>query len=403
MGEHLQQKSVNQEKFLITFGFLYFAISDLGRMLAGVGIPQELTYIVYFIIYGIFIFRNIRRITALDLLYYIVISVVVITGLANYSNFIDSRTRVLSVLLIFYPGYLFFRLFDYKYIERCVIAAGWFSAVYLLLYYFFVVMRSSEYSMSYAYWISFPICVFAYKFVKEKKVFYLFATLLMLGTLIMAGCRGALFLTIVCILYYYASENLTGQFDTKKIALILLTLLLILVAYLNMDFIIELLEKYGGNSRNVQKLLQGNYFDTTSRNGLYDTCKRLIDENIWGYGPLASRKLIREFPYPHSIFYELQLDYGKYIGLIIFTVIILFMIIDLWRYRRSPIKIVAGYIVIVGVGSLFVSGSYFHEYYIPALFALFIQSKQQINQEMNGNNMKKHTLNEEREKKSKNE
>lgn len=368
---------IKQIDFDTVIGFLYFSVSNISRMmLQFVGIPREVTYSAFIVLLLVFFLKNLNRVEIIDVLYYLVISPIIIIGLVNYSRYIDSSSRLYAIILLFYPSYLFIKLYDKKKMFKVFLASQYYAAFYLFLYYFTSVRFFSKYSLDYGYWIIVPILTFVYLYIKQRKAFYLVAAFVMSITLILAGNRGPLVLGVICSVYMYVVSPKEGA-TRKNIVRVLVIGVLFLVLVLSSDYWLSLLQKYSGRSRTLQKLIDGSLLESVTRDRLYIRVTSLIEENRNGYGPLASRRILFGYvPYPHSLVYEMQLDYGYVIGAILSGTIIVLGVINLFRYRKTDFRLVVGYIEIVGLGSLFVSSSYYYEIYVPATIALFVSFEQ---------------------------
>ena len=365
---------VNKKDVLtLTIGFLYFAVGDVSRLFGLFGLPREITYGLFFVLLIMFAVQRINMIRTYDAIIMFVILVVSIVGTLMYSQYISSVTSKLAPLLIFTPSYFFFRMYDYERLESLFESAAKFSGIFLLLYYYFVIRNTGVYySMSYAYWISFPIVCFAGLYIRKRKLAHLVLGLVMLFTLVVAGCRGALLLTGVCILYLILAEILKKGSSTKIIVLVAAIGILVLAIIYFSDTILAYLSQFSGSSRSIKMLLNGELLESRTRDRIHELCKDLIDQNSLGYGPLASRKLLMGHNYPHSFWYELQLDYGLIPGIMVFVFVMFMGISNLIRYRNNNENIIVAFITIIGLGSLMVSSSYFYEMYVPATIAMYI-------------------------------
>lgn len=362
------------ERLLYAVGFLYFAISHISRILLLIGIPRQIPYAFFFLLLGVFFLKNLKSIVWLDVLYYALVGGLV-PGVLKYGRYTNGPEYVLSFFVFFLPAYLFFRLFSSRgeQLEKCFVAAGWLSALYLLPYYAICLRGSTaeEYSMEYAYWIAFPICVFIHRYWETKKIAYLLLALVMYVTLVLAGCRGALLLTTLFAGFDFI-EQWNQKLTTKTVLWIITFVLAVTTVMASLDSILSFLGQYSSTSRNIQKLLGGNYFVSTTREPIYERCKLLLDNRPEGYGPFASRWLIPDHNYPHSLRYELQLDFGKMVGETVFVLLWGITVFNLVAYRKKKLAPVVNYLAIVGMGSLNVSASYYYKIYVPAMIGLFV-------------------------------
>lgn len=367
----VDNSNMKKDKVLLTVSFLYFAVSNVSRMLELIGIGRAVSYIIYFLLFFIFVINSFSKLKLIDIAIYIAISIILVFGVTHYSNYITSSINVLSVFAINFPAYYFFRLCDDEYIEKGARYSSVFSTVYLLFYYFAFIRPKGWYDMNYAYWIATPLVLQCYYYFKDGKKINLFASLIMLLTLFISGCRGALLLTITSLGYLYFFGDIRKQ---KKITIGIVLIAIVVIVFVNINTITEYLGAYSSTSRNIQKLLSGDFLASASRENVYDYAKYLIDSKPTGYGPLASRKLISFEPYPHSIYYEMQLDYGRVIGSLAVFSIMAMGVYNLLYYKKTKLQGVVAIVTIMGLFSLIISGSYFYEAHVPATIALFVKS-----------------------------
>lgn len=370
-SNHNINSNKKQMTLSLMMSILYFGISDISRALAHVGISRVISYIVYILIFILFALKYLPRLRICDIVYHIIIIPIAVSGLGKYAAYINSDSNVYAMVIMVIPSYYFYRVCDDDNLVEGNKRAATFSTIYLLIYYFVYIRRTSGYDMNYAYWIAPPMCVNFYYYLEKKIKLNLISSVIMFITLVLSGSRGALGLSILCLLYFivFRKHNL-------KIAIV--TVLFIITASLFVffypDIVFNFLNRFSGKSRNIMKLLNGDFLQSSSRDKLYEICKKLIDANPNGYGPLASRELIDEYPYPHSIFYELQLDFGRDIGICVFVMIFAMAAFNIIYYCNKRMQVVVGIIEILGLCSLMVSSSYYQETYVPATIALFVNA-----------------------------
>ena len=293
-----------------------------------------------------------------------------LVGFVANGSYISEQSSLFALIILFIPSYYFFRVCDFKNTVRGITISAYFSAVYLFLYYF-IHLRGNEsysfYSMNFGYWAALPICVFCYLIVVKKRIL----NILFLGPLIVLevlfGSRGSLILT----LGFIALTFIVNCFRNKKpiFSLLRLSVVALIIVYFS-SYFLSFLSSYASISRNISKLMVGDLFSSVGRDDLYLVCKRLVEINPSGYGPLGSRKLITGYPYPHSLIYELQIDFGRVIGAVFFALIMIACAYSIWKSRKYDISMVVGIIIVTGVGALFVSSSLYQEYYVPAILAI---------------------------------
>ena len=339
------------------------------------GIPRELMYGIYIIFLIVYFMKYIHKIQIFDLIYYMIIIPVISYGLIHYGEYIDSSSNFFAVIILFLPGYLFFRIYDFDKMEKTFIASQKYAMIYLLVYYITTVRNADHYSMDYGYWIAIPIVTFIYIYLNTKKIYYMIPAIIALMTLILAGNRGALLLGILCGIYYYIMLD-NNEVNNKKITRVLVIAGVAIFLMITSNLWLTILGQHFRQSRTIQKLVEGDLLKSATRERLYYKVKYLISQNESGYGPLASRKILDAYPYPHSLIYEMQLDFGVVIGTLTSFIILIMGGINLYRYRNSNMRLIVAYIELIGLGSLLVSSSYYYENCVPATIALFLMSMQ---------------------------
>lgn len=356
--------------------FLFFAISCISKFLNSFGIPREVSYAIYLMMFACFFIINIRKLLFFDFAYYLIVIPVVIWGVLKFGVYINSYTNKLAILINFFPAYFFFRFCDTENFLKGFKAATYVNVVYLLFSYMTTVRFQEIYSMDYAYSAAVPLCAMLYYYISDKKLWKLILVAILFFTITISGNRGAMVFPLICGLYYIYTD---AQFNSsKKRALyigIILAIIFIIIVWLFSSQIIRYLEQYSGMSRNISKLVNGDFFSSATRERLYAQCAVLIKSNPYGTGPLSSRMLIDGFIYPHSLLYELQIDYGQYFGILLFALIIYITVKNLFIYRKSNLRIYVAIASILGVGSLMISSSFYYETYVPATLAFFVNSK----------------------------
>lgn len=352
------------------FSFLFFAISDISRMFELIGIPRAALYVLYLLVFAVFFLKTVNQMKVYDYLYFLIVIPIVAWGTINYGNFIKSESSLYVIFIVFVPSYYFFRFCDLTAILKGMIAAAYYSIIYLLLYYvLFIRDMDASYSMSYAYWVATPMCVLFYQYLRKRRVFDLILTAFSMYTVIGFGSRGALVFSLAAFVYLYIFTVHDGKKEKPKLGWAMVAAVLLVVFW---NPILEFLGENLEGSRSVDKLISGEFMESSSREEIYKYCEYLISVKPSGYGPLASRELMGGSVYPHSLMYELQLDYGKVIGIAVFALIMYVTVVNLWTFRNDKMQIIAAEICVVGIGSLFVSSSYFYETSVPAVIALFI-------------------------------
>lgn len=367
---HMHKLILTKERYNAFFCVLYFFISDLSRMLALVGVPRAASYVAFLFCFFLYFLSAAKAFTVQDLLIEGTIIIISIFGLISNSQYIANDTNLFVIIIVFIPAYYFFSTATEEALEKGLKYSSLLSGVYLIAYYLLMVRRSTLYDMSYSGWVSVPASVLFYYFIEEKKKIYLPIAIFLFITAFVSGSRSGPLLTLLCCMYFLLIRMKDSRMGK---ALVIAIGALLIAARVNLNWILERLGTLSGMSRNIRKLLSGDMLVSRPREALYIRVRNLISAKPLGYGPLTSRRVLTGEPYPHSLFYEFQMDYGVYIGTILFIIIIAMAIYLLIKKRNSRTVPLIGVLCIIGLGTLMVSSSYFHGYTVPAIIALFVQ------------------------------
>lgn len=244
-------------------------------------------------------------------------------------------------ILIPYRGiyaYLFVRMLDDPdKILNCIRRAGvlmLFQFGYQIMLYYRrgywygvtgLVEAEMSYSVSFGYEVLPFALVFLYMALKEKKALDITASLLCIFMILAGGSRGpVLFIGLFFVLYVSIQLK-----HSRKKALILLAIILgTIVLYFTYDAILlglsALISKMGLSSRFITKLLSGEISNDSGRSRIWAAAASMI-KKPFGYGALGSRPVICDIimvGYPHSIIYEILIDYGVIVGTVILLVLL---------------------------------------------------------------------------------
>lgn len=184
-----------------------------------------------------------------------------------------------------------------------------------------------RYNLSFGYAIAFPTMIFLFNFAKDKKLYDLVLFILGLFCVLTQGNRGSLLIILIFVFLYFLR---IFKNSNKKIINICLLLLLLIIAYLYIDnilnFLLNLFNDLGYQSRNIEKLINGSFTSSNGRDFIWNEVVEAI-KDIWpfGLGTFGDRPVVAPIHvagYSHNIFLELLLSYGI-IGLLLSLIIIL--------------------------------------------------------------------------------
>lgn len=368
------RSSPNQRELL--FLILYFTISHLSRALELAGVSRVIAYGAYLLIFAVYFFSRIKSLSLDIIIYYLVVTPVVALSLWRNRTFVSSQTNLYSVIILFLPAYYFYRVADKNLLPTAIRVASYLSLAYLLPY-FVVVVRKIDYSMDYGYWIAFPICVLWYFSLKNKKLIDIALTVLSIVTLLIGGSRASLALTIACCVFI-AVMHIENRKLLARIALLTLTtgfLLTMSAVQLNSNQA-DSTETTQIISRNLNKLISGDFLDMHTRVPLYSQGVELVKKNLFGYGMLGSRQLITKWPYPHSLPLELILDFGLFGGFALMVLLLAAVVKAFISFRKTDMILLVSILIVIDLGRLLVSYSVYYMDTFPAILALAASTMQ---------------------------
>ena len=241
---------------------------------------------------------------------------------------------------VFSPGsglyaYLFIRLFDDpKKITEVLRKALWMRYVFCAYQIYCSVKRGFwygvlgannraefSYSISFGYQVLLYTLLFMCFFIKDKRKTDMLGAALGLFMTVKYGSRGP---TLFIIMYIAAVVFLEFSRNTKTAARVagfsFITLSVITVAALYEKLIIllgHLLTKVNINSRFINKLVEGDISDDAGRSKIWGEAIRMIRQKPFGYGAMGSQHRISRIisaGYPHSIIFEILIDFGVIVG-----------------------------------------------------------------------------------------
>lgn len=346
--------------------YSYLTVSLISKILQlFLGINREIIYVLFLFILVLNIIYNSEKKLKDVVFFYIIVGIIFISGILNNIKYI-SYDNIALMLINVLPAYFIFRInikekILYKIYKQVIIIN--------ILGYFPLAMFTQNY-MDFSYNIaingSLALCMYMYK----KNIFMLCAYFLSIFCLITNGSRG----TILCIAFYSIYVVISNLYlKSKKLLGIFILIFITIIS--NYEFIIRNLYNIFPNSRVVFSLFQGVFIKSEGRIILYEYCKELIVKNKLGYGPLATRSLISWQPYPHSLILELLIDYGVFLGGVIFIGVL--YIGKKLILKQSFICQLGKCYWIIGFIMLLISGSFYYNPYLFIAFAFFIRSKNQ--------------------------
>lgn len=195
-----------------------------------------------------------------------------------------------------------------------------------------------EYNMAFGYSLMMSALYFFY----SRKPLLMVLGVVTTICIFLDGSRGPVVVIALYILFLFY-RNL----DLKKIILLLFVFAFIYILYLNLDVVLSFLSEHGIHSRTLQKLIDNEFLESSSREDIYGLGIESIKQSpLLGYGVFADR-LIYD-PYIHNFILEVFIDYGVPLGVIFLLCIAVRFIARFRKYKDAE----RDFLVLVLLGSI---------------------------------------------------
>lgn len=351
----IQLRPVSIEQLAVYIYFLpqvYFYLNCILSTLEW-SISSSALYIFYIILSAFIYSRTIRTHSKYFASCVILFVLIVVFSLLMSPNIlkylIPSDTgygHVFNSIVIYMP--VFFAASTVKDKEALLKTALNVSRITLILVVFAFVLRIVIYNlgslsidyMTFAYY-SLPSIFICFYEGLRKKHFSLILAILSSLIILVGGCRGALMTLLAFFLLYFlfVSQN---KKSSVKFFIILLLVVLIIIAYFYMNSIMSAishsLERVGYTSRILSTLTGGKYYDTNAfldvggRASFWEVSSLHI--SVFGMHGIFGDRLILNDSYTHNIVLELMIDYGAFLGIVLFIILSIMSIKALVWSRR---------------------------------------------------------------------
>lgn len=350
-------------------------LNILSNML-GHTIPQ-FTVFLYFTYYFSVIYTLVRMLKRMTISRFFITFAFVLFILLTYAfnekarkyiwtDFFDLRGN--PVYMLFFFAYAAFLLSDYLHdVSLFLRTLQWFSRIGIILALFHyitgAISGTTPQYMTFSYNALLPT---AFLWTCSFSGFSIL--LAVIGTLLIfvAGCRGALLCLLLGVILYYAffkEMHPVKRFLMIFIGSIVFLFLLFFWGQI-MNSSSDLLKLMGISSRNVEKIVNNDFFSDSGRSVYKNVIRKRA--GLVGYGFFGDRSLLAGH-YVHSIIYELIIDFGWPLGIGLFLSWIAMLIYALVKAdepgRRLMCVLLPG-----GCFKLFLSGSYLAQE--PAFYML---------------------------------
>ena len=126
---------ISRQTYCKFFCVLYFFISDLSKFLAEFGISRVISYCVFLLCFAVYLFLSHKRLSPLDCIVQFAFAFIAIYGLFRNAGYIEEKTRIFAIIIVFIPAYYFFRTSSFEYLLYGLKHGSLLSGVYLIYHY----------------------------------------------------------------------------------------------------------------------------------------------------------------------------------------------------------------------------------------------------------------------------
>lgn len=194
--------------------------------------------------------------------------------------------------------------------------------------------------------------------IQKKQILYLFFGLVGVVFIFTIGARGALISLLLSFFVYFIFKK---QKLIAKVAVSFGFLVVFFMMYNNLDVYLRLFGRQL-DSLEIQSKIIGSYLDNSF---LYDSgrsqLQSLLFKNVSPFGKgIFGDRVILEGGYAHNIFVEIIYQWGYFIGLSLFFLLLFKFVQVLRNSNRLQLILIASFLS-VGFFKLFFSGSYLTE------------------------------------------
>lgn len=232
-------------------------------------------------------------------------------------------------------GYLFIRLIDDPEDLKDVFRkSGWLMYAYFAYQIFLASRRGYwvgvagqndtaefSYSVSFGYHVLLFALPFLYNAIREKRIPDIVGAAIGFSMILTNGSRGPILMTalffVVLTLRSMREERNKAKLALRVLVVALLVLTVVVLYNIVNNLLITLLSAWDINSRFVKMLLAGRLTYDSGRNAIWGAAMQMIRDNPFGYGAMGSQHVISHYiiaGYPHSIFLEMMIDFGVFVG-----------------------------------------------------------------------------------------
>lgn len=382
-----QNRIIDLFCFVMLLDIHTFFANAVGRLIFGV------TPIDTIIVYGILIFLVFRSFTDVfnrsDIrslfTLFILIMFMTVSLLANsklttseYSDVI--KTAYLSVLggLFLGSAVTDFKLLEEKLCKLSAVVAVEMIISFLIYHFVFNTVWGSG-AMGLSYLLLVAAVLVLSRLFKEFDIKYLILFIALVIIMVLQGSRGPL-VSLVCFAVIYQFINISE--NRKKVlrnmaVLVLLSILFIVYLPNILQWIADMCDRFGFQSKFLRVMLEGDFFTSNGRDVVAKDAIDIIRNNPFGNGLFGERPVLGT--YCHNIFLEFLVDFGVIFGSIICITYVV-LIFKKFRSNNMAARNVMSILFCAFLIKLFFSGSFWTETVFFAFLAFLIKPHYNIEQ-----------------------
>lgn len=213
-------------------------------------------------------------------------------------------------------------------------------------------MKANIYDMGLGYSLLIPALFLFW----HKGKFGVFVALLLTILILLLGSRGPL---LPIALFIFVQRLVLGSINEKFFLFILLIIIIC-----SFNFVINLLQDYGINSRTLELLVEGEMDSDSGRGDIYLVIvNKISDCPIFGHGMFSDRVFL-DGSYCHNILLELFMNFGYFIP-IFFIIVMIFLICMCMKHSTKLELTLLLLFFLASIVPLLVSGSYLTDFRLP--------------------------------------
>src|SRR5690554_4448512 len=354
-------------------------------------IGSELNNIIPYIIIVFLIFAYIYRITFINKknVYKIILFIIIyaLIFIINYAYFPETRFRYESETqrlflnaLIFVPIGVLLSTFgtNDKTLKSLYSTAVIGSTILMILQ---LILKESQSYQSFGIHLSLFYGIMLANLLKYKKYSSLIFIIPILYFILYSGRQNLvslLVLTFVLVLYNLKSNT--------KIYLIFIIPIITLIIFLSLDQLTISFLKFANtlniDTRTVESILNNSLFDTSNRKHIYDYSIEIISRSpfeirgIFG-DSAALRYRITNITYAHNILLELVLDFGLFLGLLLFVIFVFKTISFIMKNKTKDKNFFIILLTLLFIRFLVSDSIFINSFFIVLLGLLFTKDRKE--------------------------